>query len=136
MSPIIETPPVKAKPSVDTDILFSIHPELLNDSYIYIHTHVKQMPEELLIRIWKSTFLIGKNVPCRSALIHAENITYAPVWTIVPKNFPYHFLLIFGGLQKDCSVFDVVEQIPEPRGFYFGNVQRNETDVYHLDLSV
>lgn len=136
MASVIENPPVIAKPSIDTDILFSIHPELLNDSYIYIHGHVKHKAQEMLIRIWQSTFLIGKNSSCRSALVHAENITYAPIWTVVPENFAYHFLLIFASLQKDCRLFDLVEEIPQPGGFYFGNIQRNDTDVYHIDLNL
>lgn len=132
----VEIPPVKANPSIDTDILFSIHPELLNDSYMYVHLHVKHAVEELLIRIWRTTFLIGKNGEGRAGLVHAENITYAPVWTLVPKNFDYVFLLIFGGLPKSCRVFDLVEEISQPGGFYVGDISRNETDVYHIDLNI
>ena len=73
-----EHPPVKAKPFVDADSLFSIHPELLNDAFIYVHGHVKPHANETLIRIWQSTYLIGKEAGERAELIHAENITYFP----------------------------------------------------------
>jgi len=132
----IEQPPVKARPFVDTDLLFSIRPELLNDSYIYIHGHVHQQAQEMLIRIWHSTYLMGKGVGEKSELIHAENITYAPVWTIVPQKLKYNFLLIFAALPKACRVFDLVEQIPQPGGFFIPNIIRNDTDVYHVNFDL
>lgn len=130
----IEQPPVKAKPFVDTDVLFSIRPELLNDSYIYIHGYVQTQAQEMLIRIWPSTFLVGKNAAERAQLIHAENITFAPVWTIVPDKLRYSFLLIFSALPKTCRVFDLVEEIPQPGGFFIPNIARNDTDVYHVNF--
>jgi hypothetical protein len=134
MSTIIEQPPVKAKPSVDTELLFSIHPELLSDSYIYVHAHVRHTEQEMMIRIWKTTFLVDKKSGAKSGLVHAENISYAPVWTIVPKHFHYHFLLIFSGLPKSCRVFDLVEEISQPGAFFVPGIKRNEKDVYHIDL--
>ncbi|MDH4057953.1 MAG: hypothetical protein OEU76_04280 [Cyclobacteriaceae bacterium] len=134
MSPLIENPPVKAKPYVDTDVLFSIRPELLNDAYMYLHCHIRHTTQDMLIRIWPSTFLISKTGGEKSKLVHAENISFAPVWTIIPENFHYTFLLIFGGLPKSCRVFDLAEDIPQPGGFFVPNIVRTETDVYHIDL--
>lgn len=130
----IEHLPVKAKPFVDTDILLSIHPELLNDAFIYVHGHVKPQANEMLIRIWQSTYLIGKEAGERAELIHAENITYAPLWTIVPDKLQFNFLLIFSALPKTCRVFDLVEQIPQPGGFFIPNIRRNQTDIYHVSF--
>ena len=79
--------PVRARPSVDTDVLFAIHPEWLHDSYVYVHAHMRETDQEMLVRIWQSTFLIDKASGNKSTLVHAENITFAPVWTIVPKIF-------------------------------------------------
>jgi hypothetical protein len=126
--------PVRARPSIDTEVLFSIHPEWLHDSYVYVHAHVNEADQEMLVRIWKSTFLLDKRSGSKSALVHAENITFAPVWTIVPKNFSYTFLLIFHALPKSCTVFDLVEQIPQPGGFFIPDIMRNKSDVYHLNL--
>lgn len=131
----IEQPPVKAKPFVDTDVLFSIRPELLNDSYIYIHGYVQPQTHEMLIRIWPSTFLVGQKAGERAQLIHAENITFAPVWTLVEQKQRYNFLLIFSALPKACRVFDLVEEIPQPGGFLIPNISRNDTDVYHVNFN-
>lgn len=132
--PIIQEPPVKAKPFVDMDVLASIHPELMDDSYVYVHCHFENKWQDMLIRIWKTTFLIDRSSPSRSQLIHAENISYAPQWTLIPDNQAFSFLLIFSSLPKSCEQFDMVEQIDEPGGFFVKNIQRNETDVYHVNL--
>lgn len=128
--------PVRARPSVDTDVLLAIHPEWLHDSYVYVHAHMRETDQEMLVRIWQSTFLIDKGSGNKSTLVHAENITFAPVWTIVPKNFSYTFLLIFHALPKSCTVFDLVEQIPQPGGFFIPDIARNKSDVYHIGFSV
>ena len=132
--PTIQEPPVKAKPSVDIDVLASIHPELMDDSYIYVHCHFENLWQDMLIRIWKTTFLIDRSGDSRSQLIHAENISYAPQWTLIPDRQHFIFLLIFSGLPKSCAQFDLLEQIAEAGGFFVKNISRNETDVYHVDL--
>jgi hypothetical protein len=131
---IIQEPPVKAKPYVDMDVLASIHPELLNDAYIYVHCHFDNKGDEMLIRIWRTTFLIDRSSAARSELVHAENISYAPQWTMVPYDQQFNFLLIFARLPKSCTQFDLVEDIPQPGGFFVRDIQRNESDVYHIEL--
>lgn len=120
------------KPKVDVDTLASIDPASFDDSYMYVHCHFKNTSEEMLIRIWRTTFLIGKET--RSQLVHAENISYAPQWTIIRGEADFSFLLIFGGLPKSCLVFDMVEEIAQTGGFHVKNIKRNETDVYHIDI--
>ncbi|MBL7846843.1 MAG: hypothetical protein JNL40_05195 [Cyclobacteriaceae bacterium] len=132
--PIIAEPPVKAKPSVDMDLLAALHPELMNDSFVYVHCHFNNQWQDMLIRIWRTTFLVDRHSASKAELIHAENITYAPLWTLIPDRLPYTFLLIFTSLPKSCRVFDLMEQIAEPGGFHVANIARNETDVYHVDL--
>jgi hypothetical protein len=127
-------PPVKAKPYVDLDTLAALHPELMNDSYVYVHCHFDNKWQDMLIRIWKTTYLLDRHSSGKAELIHAENITYAPLWTLIPDKQPFTFLLIFTGLPKSCKVFDLLEQISEPGGFHVGNIVRNEKDVYHVDL--
>jgi hypothetical protein len=130
----IEELPVRIKPRVDVDTLYSIDAATLEDSYIYVHCHFENEQDEMLIRIWRTTFLIDKSSATRSQLIHAENISYAPQWTIIPRKGNFTFLLIFGGLPKSCQVFDLVEEIAQPGGFEVKNIQRNETDVYQIDI--
>lgn len=130
----IEEPPVKAKPEVDLEVLLSIHPELMEDSFVYVHCHCKNKWKDMLIRIWSTTFLVDDVSGARSKLVHAENISMAPMWTMVPDHKDYTFLLIFSALPKACRKFDLIEEIAQPGGFQVRDIQRNETDVYHVDL--
>lgn len=127
-------PPVKTTPKVDVDVLAAIETEWLEDAFIYVHCHVPDHWKDMLIRIWRTTFLIDQQSPARAALLHAINITYAPLWTQVPRNGRYSFLLIFEMLPKTCSIFDLMEEIPQPGGFQIHSIVRNQTDVYHVTL--
>ena len=46
-----------------------------------------------------------------------------------------HFTLIFNGLPKACRSFDLVELIPQAGGFEYRKINRNKSDVYHLDFN-
>ena len=131
---IISPPPVKAKPEIDTDLLTAIQPGVLEDGYIYVHCHCKNPGDELLIRIWRTTFLIDAVSNSRTQLIHAENISFAPQWTLVPRKGIHNFLLVFGSLHSSCKNFDLVEEISQPGGFEVRSIPRNESDVYHIHL--
>lgn len=122
--------PPKAKPDVVTDVEVST----TEDSYVYVHCYFRNRWQNMLIRIWKTTFLIDSNSGARSPLVHAENISLAPTWTQVPDGTEYDFLLIFSGLPRSCRKFDLLEQISEPGGFHVPDIARNETDVYHINL--
>lgn len=122
------------KPKVDVETLASIDPSTMEDSFVYVHCHFNNTSDDMLIRIWSTTFLVDRDSAARSQLIHAENISYAPQWTIIPRKGDFTFLLIFGGLPKSCLVFDMLEEIAQPGGFHIKNIKRNETDVYHIDL--
>ena len=124
----------QVKPIVDVDTLTSIDPASLEDSFVYVHCHFENTSDEMLIRIWRTTFLVDKNSATRSQLVHAENISVAPQWTMIPRKGDFTFLLIFGGLPKSCLVFDMIEEITQPGGFHIKNIKRNETDVYHIDI--
>lgn len=87
----------------------------------------------MLIRIWRTTFLVDNASGNRSPLVHAENISYAPEWTLIPDKKLFHFLLIFEALPKDCVSFDLVEDIPSA-GFHVAGISRNKADVYHIDI--
>jgi hypothetical protein len=129
---IVELPVVK--PAIETDVLTSIDPKTLEDSHVYVHCYADDPEDEMLIRIWKTTFLIDRASGAKAGLVHAENITIAPLWTMIPGGSPYRFLLIFSSLPKSCSQFDFVEEISQPGGFFFTNISRNERDVYHITI--
>lgn len=126
--------PVKTRPEVGEAVLTSIDPNTLEDSYVYVHCHVGTLEEGMLIRIWRTTFLIDRAHGSKSGLVHAENISFAPQWTMIPGKGSYTFLLIFSALAKSCRVFDLVEEIPQPGGFVVRDIPRNETDIYHVDI--
>jgi hypothetical protein len=131
---VIAEPPVRIKPAIDFQILASIEAEVLEDSYIYVHCYLDNDARDLLIRIWKTTFLVDSNSGTRSKLVHAENVSFAPQWTMVPDGVIYNFLLIFSALPKSCSHFDLIEEVPTSGGFHIRDIQRNMRDIYHIDI--
>ena len=108
--------------------------DVREESHVYVHCYYNNTSANLLIRIWKSTFLIDRSSSHRSKLVHVENITYAPAWMPVPPNTLYQFLLIFEALPKECEIFDLLEDIPQPGGFFISSISRNKKDVYHVHL--
>lgn len=125
---------IKVKPEIGTEVLTSIDPNSLTDSYVYVHCQFMNAYDEMFIRVWHSTFLIDRTSGSRAQLVHAENISYAPVWTAIPGKQTYSFLLIFSGLPKTCNLFDLVEDIPQAGGFHVSGIGRNEQDVYHVTI--
>ena len=87
--------------------------------------------EDYAFRIWPSTFLIEQETGKRAKLITAFNISFAPQWTL---NDGKGFTLIFEGLSKGCASFDLKEIIPQEGGFEVIGIQRNHTDVYHVNF--
>jgi hypothetical protein len=57
-----------------------------------------------------------------------------PQWQTLKINATLHFTLVFEGLPTDCTSFDLVEIIPEPGAFEVKNIQRNEQDVYEIQV--
>lgn len=123
------------KPAVDLEALSQVDPNTLSDSFVYVHCYFQNKWDNMLIRIWKTTFLTDHASGTRSGLLHAENISIAPIWTQIPDKQEYTFLLIFGGLPKSCTRFDLVEEISEPGGFCVRDIMRNDTDVYHISVA-
>lgn len=130
-----DIPSITKHPEVDIEALSRIEPQTLEDSFVYVHCYFHNKGENMLIRIWKTTYLIDRLSGTRSKLLHAENITMAPLWTQIPDGARYSFLLIFSGLPRSCKQFDLLEEIAEPGGFFIKDISRNETDVYHIDVS-
>ena len=87
---------------------------------------------EMAVRIWPSTFLIEKESGKKVKLITAFNISFAPHWTFATNGNT--FTLIFGGLSKSCTQFDLMEIIPLPDPFVIHNIKRNKSDVYNVRI--
>lgn len=101
---------------------------------VIVHVFCPPQPEEYAIRVWRTTYLVSRTSSHKSRLLHAENISLAPEWKEVKANSPYNFTLIFEALPKDTLLFDLTEIIPQPGGFYYPNLLRNERDVYDIRL--
>jgi hypothetical protein len=86
------------------------------------------------VRIWKSTFLFDQGSDHVCDLVHVENISLAPEWMVVPAGTIAHYSLIFSGLPKDCTIFDLEEIIPQSGNFSAKNIKRNSSDVYYVRL--
>lgn len=132
--PAIAEPPVKVKPAIDIEVLAAIEAEMLEDSYVYVHCYIENDAKDMLIRIWKTTFLVDANSGTRSKLVHAENVSLAPMWTMVPDGCDFNFLLVFSSLPKSCSKFHLIEEVPTSGGFHISDIQRNMNDVYHINI--
>lgn len=87
------------------------------------------------IRIWPTTFLIPKDSGERVKLLNAINISFYPEWKNINPGKWHEFTLIFAGLPKDCTSFDLLEIIPEPGAFALYNIPRNESDIYRIELN-
>ena len=121
------------KVTIDPELKNAIQTLVEEESQVIIHLHLNLVWGER-IRIWKSTFLRTHDGGEKIKIIHADNISFYPDWTIC-RTGETICTLIFKGLPKDCTVFDLLEEIPEPGGFYIPNIQRNNSDVYHLEIN-
>lgn len=83
-------------------------------------------------RIWPTTYLTEHGSGRRAKLLTAYNITFYPYWTL--KNAGQKFTLIFEGLSRGCTVFDLKEEIPQEGGFEVNGIARTINDVYMVEI--
>ncbi len=89
---------------------------------------------DTLMRIWPSTVLV-ENDGGRKKLIKAFRISIMPEWTLcITNNNRVSFTLVFERLSKSCTDFYLLEDIPEPGGFYSDPMERNGIDVYVTEV--
>ncbi|MGE5521525.1 MAG: hypothetical protein ACM3VS_16485 [Candidatus Dadabacteria bacterium] len=125
---VIETQ-IQTKVHVDTEV----YEEVSEERQAIVHvTCTDQVFGILFIRIWPSTFLVQRD-GTRKKLLHSFNIGKYPKYLAVPDG--HVFTLVFEALDKGCDRFDLLEDIPEPGGFFIKDVNRNKTDVYYLEIS-
>lgn len=107
--------------------------EVREERQVIVHCSLIDAEPGMLVRIWPSTYLVDCHTGNRAALIHAENISTAPLWTRLSGN-SYNFTLVFSALPAGCVMFDLREIIPEPGGFEVTHILRNHSDVYRVEL--
>lgn len=120
-----------AKPEIDEQLQFEVKESVDNESQVIVHCTAPAMGFSYPVRIWKTIYLVPRGGGRKCKLIHVENVTIYPQWTTVPPN-GLTFSMIFQGLPRDCTVFDIEEQIPEPGGLIVRGIHRNVTDIYHV----
>jgi hypothetical protein len=112
----------------ETETLAEVKTVTSEERQTIVHCQVR---DDYAYRIWPSTFLVEHGTGRRARLITAFNISFAPQWTF---NDGKGFTLIFEGLSKECSVFDLQEIIPQEGGFEVRNIARNNSDVYQVNF--
>lgn len=132
---IIDVPTIKREVIIDKETRHRLLNQVKEEAQVIVHCSYTGTMSDDKIRIWKSTFLYAKNSSHRSKLVHVENITMYPTWMNVDWGQTVNFTLIFTGLPKHCKQFDMIENIPEPGGFVIKNIERNNSDVYLLDMT-
>ena len=117
------------KPRIANDIANELATESLAQEKSQVIIHLSYNIG-LKVRIWPSTFLICQQTGFRAKLLHVYNVARYPEWSYLPAH--HTFSLLFEGLPKGCSSFDILEDIPESNELYIGNIARNTTDVYTI----
>lgn len=127
---------VISKPIIAKEILESLQTKIEEEKQVIVHCCFPASPFlGNLIRIWNTTYLVDNTSSHKSKLIHAENITIYPNWTVVPFMKDFWFTLVFSGLPKDCTSFDFKEIITEEGGFFVKSIKRNSSDIYRIKIS-
>lgn len=116
-----------------------VTPELLTNieetGQVIVHASITCKAAWELVRIWQTTYLVDTESNRKSALLHVSNVAVAPNWTPIVYGQTLRFTLVFEALPKSCSRFHFMEVISEPGGFLIENIQRNQSDVYQIDLT-
>lgn len=126
------------KPStqIDSDLLSKLKEQIHDKGQVVLHILFESAEEGCGIRIWPTSFLFDNHTDHRSKLVHAENISFYPIWTMCASNQKYAFTLVFEGLPKSCISFDFVEYcFGSPGAFEIRDIARNKQDVYFLILN-
>ena len=121
------------KPVFKPDVTFKPKLQLFEERVTIVHCTYTfpSMYEPVAIRIWPTTYLVQEDGK-QKKLLQGFNISAYPEWKFVKNG--HRFTLIFEGLDKNCKLFSLLEDIPEPGGFKIENIQRNTTDVYWLNI--
>lgn len=125
----------KSNVLITPDLLEDLQTVTQEEGQVIVHCITKASPFcDWRARIQKTTFLFDLNSEHQSDLLHVENISIAPEWSIIEKGGSRRYSLIFSGLPKSCSRFELVELNERYNAFHVADIERNETDVYFLQL--
>jgi hypothetical protein len=107
---------------------------MLEERQVILHSY--HFPISFLdrIRIHPNTCLIDLDTGHRSPMLQNFNISLAPDWTWMELGRRFEFTLVFAGLPKDCTRFDMLEDVPDTGRLHIRNIQRSKSDVYYLRM--
>lgn len=129
------TPPVLPAVELDESAKLDLLSAVEESGKVIVHASVTCLAFWEMVRVWKTTYLIDRVSGHKSQLLHANNISIAPLWTPLLQGQTLRFTLVFEALPKSCSRFDFAEIIPEPDAFLIEDIARNSSDVYRIDLT-
>jgi hypothetical protein len=117
---------------VSEEPVYETEEQVDEEKQIIIHCRCdSQGSDDSYIRIWKTTFLIDQDSAFRSDLLFAYNISFYPVWDLLPGNSSRKITLVSGGLPKSCRIFDLIEVADGTGEFVSKGIVRNKEDVYY-----
>lgn len=134
-------PEIELEEITITEVAISTHlkEQLLTvveeEKQVIVHCKIEAIDGFNAARIWPTTYLIDVRSNHRSTLLHVDGVTMYPVWTEIPSGKTLYFTLIFSGLPASSLMFDFMEDIPEPGGFFVSNIKRNPKDIYSIELT-
>ncbi len=139
---IIEAPVISPDRTIDISSKLKLSIQAVEESQVVLHCSFSNLDNGCpQIRIWQSTFLYDLGSSHISKLVHVESIAMYPNWMYLAERETVVFTLIFTGLPKTCTLFNMIEKIPESggsnireSGFYTSNIERNSTDVYFVEI--
>ena len=118
------------KKSIDIDP--SLLAEYHEKKYTIVHCRVLSGGGP--VRIWKTTRLEDIRGG-RAALIFAMGVSVYPHWSLIERADGYsYFTLIFEALPTEKAPFILLEDIPEPSGFFSPQLLRKNSEVYNTEL--
>src|SRR5690554_7567567 len=103
IEPKIETPTIE----VDKKLLEGIKQQTNTEQQVIVHCYFHPSSFFTRYRVWRSTYLKDLHSSHRSQLLNAYNISFYPIWTPVIGMGKVSFTLVFEGLPKDCTTFDL-----------------------------
>ena len=125
---------IKPSTQIDEELKQEVQQIVDAEQQVIVHCKYTATAEGDMIRIWKSTFLYARDSSHKSSLVNTQKISIYPNWTFVDGSKAFYFTLIFSGLPRSCKSFDLIENIPEPGGFFVTNISRNNLDVYNVEI--
>ncbi len=134
---IVMQPKIIKRPAVhiSPDLLYELQELTQEQGQVVIHCVTEaEVYVDWRARVQKTTFLFDLDSDHQSELLHVVNISIAPEWTIIQKGTQRYYSLIFSGLPKSCTAFDLAELNEPFNPFVVRDIQRNGTDVYYLAL--